>query len=163
MCCQFYSPPYNKNLWSKNSRSEVQYLSNLSKIFHLYKNVTIYLGRIYNVVRHLLSLAIYSNLIWNKFLNYLAEYAPTNNGSILIPGPIVNEIATVLKYWPFDASGFNFIIWSIATLKFSTIASLEKSTLPIGKCIDPNLSTLKAIFPFLNSDTVLSTFVVTGP
>ena len=50
---------------------------------------------------------IYSVIL---FFYYSATNAPANNGSILIPGPIVNEIATVLKYCPFEAAGFNLII-----------------------------------------------------
>ena len=45
-----------------------------------------------------------------KIIHYLATNAPANNGSTLIPGPIVNEIATVLKYCPFEVAGFNLII-----------------------------------------------------
>ena len=45
-----------------------------------------------------------------KIIYYLATNAPANNGSTLIPGPIVNEIATVLKYCPFEVAGFNLII-----------------------------------------------------
>lgn len=73
------------------------YFKNLLLIFYIFLNYRT--EKIYPVI-----------YILYKIIYYLATNAPANNGSTLIPGPIVNEIATVLKYCPFEVAGFNLII-----------------------------------------------------
>ena len=63
---------------------------------------------------HIEMIYSFRKLLYTIFLLKSSIYFPTkadtNIGSTLTPGPIVREIATDLKYCPFEAAGFNLII-----------------------------------------------------
>ena len=82
---------------------------------------------------------------------------------MFIPGLIVDAIEIDFIYVPFAVLGFIFTKVEINSSAFSLICSGLKETLPIDECTMPNLSTLKAIFPFLTSSTALATSGVTVP
>ena len=85
---------------------------------------------------HLLSLVgyIHNYLIIQSLRDNVNSYLVNPSGLILIPGPMVVEITTLRRYWPFAAAGRALMTASISAFMFSEIFSLPKEALPIGTC-----------------------------
>src|SRR5690606_36567755 len=88
---------------------------------------------------------------------------PARHTRTRTPGPIVDEMTTLLMYTPFAAAGLARLRVSISAIRFSSSLFDSKDTLPIGACTIPALSRRNSIFPALISCTALPTSKVTVP
>src|SRR3972149_5897143 len=80
-----------------------------------------------------------------------------------MPGPMVVERVTLLRYCPFADDGFALTITSRNLFMFSTSFWFSNSALPTESWTMPVLSTRNSILPALTSPTALTTSGVTVP
>src|SRR5215469_7970831 len=83
--------------------------------------------------------------------------------SMSTPGPIVDDIVTVLRYLPLAAAGRALTMLSIRAWAFATSRSAANEILPIGACTMPALSTRNSTLPALISCTAFVMSTVTVP
>src|SRR5205807_3287934 len=83
--------------------------------------------------------------------------------SIRMPGPIVDDTVTLLRYLPFAADGFAFTMLSTRAWALVTSESVAKDVLPTGAWMIPVLSTRNSTLPALISLIALAMSVVTVP
>src|SRR2546421_90637 len=82
---------------------------------------------------------------------------------MVIPGPIVEDIVTLLRYLPFAADGFAFTTLSTSACAFSIRLWDANETLPTGAWMIPVLPTRNSTLPALISRTALAMSMVTVP
>ena len=80
----------------------------------------------------------------------IRPYSETRCGSIRIPGPMVDEIDTFLKYRPLADDGFRRSSSSIAAERLTTNAEASKLAFPMGRCTLPYRSVRNSTLPPLN-------------
>src|SRR5205823_7514427 len=83
--------------------------------------------------------------------------------SIVIPGPIVEDIVTLLRNLPFAAGGLARTTLSTSAWAFSIRFCEANEILPIGAWMIPVLSTRNSTLPALISLTALAMSGVTVP
>src|SRR4029077_5854048 len=83
--------------------------------------------------------------------------------SIRIPGPIVDDTVTLLRYLPLAADGFALTMLSTSAWALATRKSAVNDVLPTGAWTIPVLSTRNPTLPALISLIALAMSVVTVP
>src|SRR5262249_29398681 len=83
--------------------------------------------------------------------------------SIRIPGPIVDETVTLLRYLPLAAAGLALTMLSTSAWALATSESVVNEVLPTGAWMMPVLSTRNSTLPALISLMAFAISVVTVP
>src|SRR4051795_8780900 len=82
---------------------------------------------------------------------------------MVIPGPIVDDIVTLLGYLPLAADGLALTTLSTSAWAFSMRLWAANETLPTGAWMIPVLSTRNSTLPALISRTAFAMSIVTVP
>src|SRR6266498_5351242 len=98
-----------------------------------------------------------------RSVHFLASSASSAAVSIVTPGPIVEEIETVRKYFPLAAGGLALCTARMKTAAFSSSLARSKEVLPMEAWMIDVLSTRNSTLPALISRTALPTSTVTVP
>src|SRR6185295_2317173 len=83
--------------------------------------------------------------------------------SMRTPGPIVDDIVTLLRYLPLAADGFALTMLSTSAWTLAISESAANDTLPTGAWMMPVLSTRNSTLPALISRTAFAMSTVTVP